>query len=176
MITLLEKGKPFPQFHGIEGVFADINGSGITLIFSFGHPDYSELQSFSVNAPFKIRSGLVDDVLFFAVKPGSMPWSDTYWVPSQLDFDLQPIQPDKGLALTIILVDADSAVIKQLRVIGLGTEFSRLLKEQVEFVKKENQPAALMMRKAEAVQAAYDTSELLRRLKNRYETVSGGII
>lgn len=92
----------------------------------------------------KIRQGKIefalfekDEILFLLVKiPGVMGWSDApFHVGLYSDGRTVPNEiPDgAGWGLTVIGVDARNGMIKALRLIGLGTNFSR---KMIEIIKK----------------------------------------
>lgn len=173
----IKVGERLPLFKHVEGVFVDVGESGVTIFFSLFEPTPKELESFTSRSSFKIRSGVIDNVLFFTLKPGSLPWSDAYWIPSNDPVRLQKAGYGQGVALTLVLIDAHTSVVKRIRLIGLGTEFSKVLKEQTDFIldyKRGDFKEGVM--RAQNVQDRYSTEELMRKLKNRYETAVGGII
>ena len=176
-MNAIKVGERLPLFKHIEGVFVDIGESGVTIFFSFFEPTSKELESFTSRSSFKIRSGVIDNILFFTLKPGSLLWSDAYWIPGNDPVRLQKAGDDRGIALTLVLIDAYTSVVKKIRMIGLGTEFSRVLKEQTDFIMKYKRGSFQEgVFRAKNVQDLYSTEELVHKLKNSYETTVGGVV
>lgn len=79
-----------------------------------------------------------EDILFLLVRiPGTMDWSDApFHIGLYRDGRQVPVEiPDgAGWGLTVIGVDARNGMIKAIRLIGLGTDFSR---KMIEIIKKQ---------------------------------------
>lgn len=111
-----------------EGCILNYDQAGPSLVISMTGMTAKEAE--------KIRQGKIefalfekDEILFLLVKiPGVMGWSDApFHVGLYSDGRTVPNEiPDgAGWGLTVIGVDARNGMIKALRHIGLGTDFSR---------------------------------------------------
>lgn len=123
--------------HVPDGCILNYDDSGPTLVISMSGMTAKETK--------KIKEGKIefalfekDEILFLLVKiPGVMDWSDApFHIGLYADGRQVPEEiPDgAGWGLTIFGVDARNGMIKALRLIGLGTDFSRRM---IETIKKQ---------------------------------------
>lgn len=172
---LFRVGEKIEKFIGKEGMFIDINDTGISVIASFSAPTFEEKEDFTSKAGFKIRSGIINNVLFFTVKIGSMPWSDCYWLANDTKTNLVEPSEGEGYGLSLILINALDGKIEKIRLIGLGTKFSKELKREVEEIENKGIVFINGLQLANQAMIKHDTNDIVRMLKNRYETSYGAI-
>ena len=158
-MTQLEVGKPFPVMAGRgEGVIFNIDDAGAMLIYNFRRPTEKEIAAVKQDQPFEIRFLELDGIIWILSKCGSLEWTDAPYNPrtSQLG-NLPSFGENQGLGLTLMMTDANTAIIKSLRMIGLGTKFSKALIEAT-----ANQRAMPM--------DDYEVAASINNTMNRYST------
>lgn len=131
----IEVGKPFKEFLGKgEGVVLEIIGSVGLLVFMLNNIREDEVKQFSNSNPMEFRMTAMEDVLMFTVKVGDLPWSDAPYSPhlSSPCTEIGKIPEGQGIALNIVLMDATTGIVKAIRTVGLGHDFSCHMKEQIE--------------------------------------------
>ncbi len=168
--VVMEVGKPCPQLAFGEGVAIGFDRSGISVIFSFSNPTKEEIKAVSSDSDFEIRSMVRDGCLWIFLKCGSMPWAEAPYLPYQdISRYLDPIEDDSsGYALMLYMVDADDTTIKHMRLVGLGNQFSKKLRADIEelvrtpFVEIERIDAVA------AMQANYTPGQMARMCGNYY--------
>lgn len=115
-------------------------------------------------------------IVFLLYKFGAIPWSDapySWHMTAKTGQQTLPsdIPEGMGALLTKILVDASDGIIRGIRAIGLGTEFSRqlhaaIIDQSVQAFDQDRYDAAL-----HDVYQRYQTSDaLLARAIARYRT------
>lgn len=131
-MTQLTVGKPSP-FAGLpEGCIFDFDEAGAILICTLNRPTVKEIQSFSVESPLQIRFVRIDGVLFMLFKFGWMSWMDApYDIRLTKCTKFPELGETQGYAMTIVLQDQMSAVVKSLRFVGIGHDFSMALKAEI---------------------------------------------
>ncbi len=130
-MTQLEVGKPFPVMAGRgEGVIFTIDDSGAMLIYNFRRPTEKEIAAVKQDQPFEIRFLELDGIIWILSKCGSLEWTDAPYNPRASSLSVLPsFGESQGLGLMLLMTDASTAIIKSLRMIGLGTKFSKALIE-----------------------------------------------
>lgn len=92
----------------------------------------------------------VPPTLLLPFRFGEQPWSEATFTPHLVPEDRRPagleLQEGQGLALQVALVDADTGLVRALRLIGLPTELSRRLLEETRALESSPWPG----------EAAYD--------------------
>lgn len=112
-----------------EGVSFDITDDGATMIVFFGSPTTGEIEQFKSGKNFEIRFIELYDVIMITVKIGNLNWMDAPYSP-HLSKNLTKFQlpnEKQGLGLTLILIDAITGEIKNIRLLGLSERFTRRL-------------------------------------------------
>ena len=129
----MQKFKVGGYFYGYpkamqEGCMLLYDAGGPTLLVSLSAMDAKEAKKIQKG---KINFALFekDGIMFLLVDiPGAIDWSDAPFHIG-LHKDDRPV-PDgipegKGLGLTVLGMDANTSMIKALRLVGLGTDISR---------------------------------------------------
>jgi hypothetical protein len=112
-----------------EGIHLGFDDSGLYLLVCLDRMTEKEIK--------KLRTGKAefalyekDGILFLLVRiPGVLDWSDAPFHMGlyEDEREVPEIPEGAGLALTIYGIEATSGKIKSMRLIGLGTKFSREL-------------------------------------------------
>lgn len=98
-------------------------------LYFFQNPTADEIEQFKSGTNFEIRFAELYGVIMITVKIGNLNWMDASYTP-HLSKSLTKFQlPNKGqgLGLTLILVDAVTGKIKQIRLLGLSEKFMKRL-------------------------------------------------
>ena len=138
----LEVGKPFEpgKTNYPEGVKFDFTEGGLVLLLFFAGPTEEEVEAVRAGG-FKI--GFFDiaildndtfkgNIIFLVFKFGDLPWMD---VPFTIHLAQckAPAEIEEGLGygLQVLLIDAATGVLKGIRLVGLGTEWSRNFRQAI---------------------------------------------
>lgn len=129
MLANYEVGKSYDEFRCMEQVKMNLDGSGLTLYLMYNNPSNEEVSEYSSNHPMQIGYVYMHGVLLFVIRFGNQQWID---VPYHPLIGARPTIPEEieggqGLSLFVCLADCSTGVVKQLRLIGLETIFSRKL-------------------------------------------------
>ena len=130
-MEVFEVGKVYKPAIGIgEGVRFDLSYAGATLMYVFDAPSPDEVAQMRSGKSFEIRYTEQCGIIWVTSKCGNLAWTDAPYNP-RLSSDLPPAyyEDGEGLALTLVMIDARDAVVKSVRLIGLGTRFSHDLTE-----------------------------------------------
>lgn len=105
------------------------------LNFYMANPRVEEIQAIKKGeAKFKIL--FENDILFLIVSFGKLPWSDApyHWaiLPEKLKTSPEQIAEGMGIALETILVDAETGIVRAIRVNGLPNKLSREIVKAIE--------------------------------------------
>jgi hypothetical protein len=97
----------------------------------FDKPTDSEVESVKSG---RVELGLCvkENTIFFLSKFSGMEWMDAPYSPylsKNTRFD--DLANDMGYALHVVLVDASSGIIKAMRLIGMQTHFSKILRKEI---------------------------------------------
>ena len=145
-----------------EGTFFDYNGS-FALIYNYYRPTADEISEVKAGKPFEIRIVTINGILFILSKAGNQPWQDAPFTPHYAKCKEYPVpEVNNGFSLMFIMTDAASGRIQSLRMIGLGHDFSKKLREVI--MEKLDQPFDNdeYNAKISSVYRAYTTEDLLR--------------
>lgn len=142
----------------------DVDDGGAVLLVYM-----SKLKDFEIEnvRAGKIEFGLFveDEALFITCKFWKMARIDApYSIHlSKKPTSMHPIGDGLGLALTVYLIDADTGILKVIRLIGLGTSFSRKLKEAIgEQIQRPFNKSAYF-NKINAIMQKYSSDQLYAR-------------
>jgi hypothetical protein len=162
MITF-EVGKPYLPALGLgEGVRFNIGPDGAFLLYGFDRPTVKEVAAVGTGQSFEIRFVTIDGILWILSKCGSLEWTDSPYNPrlSRSIPGKQSIVDGAGLGLTLVMCDSRDAVVKYVRYIGLGTEFSRRLLEEAAILKEIPQSMAEADASIQRTMLMFPTSKL----------------
>lgn len=146
-----------------ENVYFDIDDTGATLLVFFRNPLSDEIEQFKSGKNFEIRFTELYGIIMVTVKIGSLNWMDAPYTP-HLSKNLTTFQlPDenKGLGLTVVLVDAASGEIKHIRLLGLSEKFTRDLFGVVMDHKMQNFDKIEYQKSLSRIFSTYKTSQIV---------------
>lgn len=151
-----------------EGTIFEITESGPIWFFNYASPTDKEISDMSEGCPFEIRALLTENILWIFAKCGDQEWAEAPYNPHLSTFPVLSPLPDNGsgYALTLVMLDAATQIIRHIRVIGLGNRFSRQLEKDVDellcrpFTRAEYD---LAIRKT---QARYSTAQMVKMCRN----------
>ncbi len=171
-MTTFSVGTRYPQFAtGTDAIRCAVTASGITLTVSLAGISASEEEQFQQGAPFELRFCTVRGVFFWLAKFGDMEWMDAPYNPALGEpVELDLIDDNEGYALTILLFDSDTGELRNVRLIGLGTDFSRAVRREIQGLLAEPLPAPVYDSVLASVMAAYPTRDLVRMARYRYRS------
>ena len=123
-----------------EGVKFDFIEGGPVLLLFFAGPTEEEVEAVR-GGGFKIgflESGIIEDnrhkgiIIFLLFRFGRLPWMDAPF-SIHLAQRKTPAEVEDGLGygLQVLLIDAATGVLKVIRLVGLGTEWSRNFRQAI---------------------------------------------
>jgi hypothetical protein len=129
---IIETGKSrLSMFDGVgDGYLIEYDeSSGFNLYVLLNRVTGEELEAFKPKNYFEIAFTQIYDCGVVCLKFGSMPWGDANFEPRLYTYPLSyPILDEhttEGLAFNVIVVDpSENGLVKSIRMIGLGHEFS----------------------------------------------------
>lgn len=152
-----------------EGTMIEISDAGAVLKVFFNEPTQNEIKQFQSGEPFEIRVTELYDVIMFTFKFGCLNWMDAPYNP-HLSKDLnglELLEEGQGLALTIVLVDTKTGIIKNMRLVSLSTYFTKSLFKYI--LDSKSKPFDLNQydETIDRINASYSTERLIK-LSNVY--------
>jgi len=111
--------------NGIGAIFDYTDNGCISHIFIDG-PTHAELANIG-HGDIETALAVVEDVIFVLFKFGSFNWMDfpyNFSLSTQLS-RVDYVKAGDGLALSIVVVDTATTLIKTMRVVSLGYDFSK---------------------------------------------------
>lgn len=165
----LEVGQLFEPSvtHYNEGVKFDFTQGGPILLIFFEHPTAKEVESIR-SGKFTMKFYDTDNIIFMFFKFGSLNWMDapyTVHLSQPFGFSKELKQENIGFGLQIYLVDAATGILKVIRLIGLGHEFSSLLRDAILKQKETPFNRGVYMFKLNELCKRYSTNELVEYAK-----------
>lgn len=134
MFKKYEVGNIYPEVKGHnEGCYFDISDEGANLVVYFNRPTKEEIENFKSEKRFEMRLIELSDIMMFLVKFGSLNWMDAPYTP-HLSKNLSKInlEPEKGLAVTIMLFDTSNGHLESIRFISLSERFTEKIKKNID--------------------------------------------
>lgn len=113
--------------NGADGYIMEYSEDcGLSLHVFLNGVSPQEREQFATDKPFEIRFVVIKRILFFCLKFGNMDWADCAFSPNL--YSPPPcfgkVAAGQGLALNILLIDSGAGELLNVRLIGLGHEFS----------------------------------------------------
>lgn len=125
-------GQRVPEWAtGVDGCVMEYQDVGGLMLFYFlNEPNILERMSFRCDADFQIAFTSISQVGFCSIKIGDLEWSDCAFSPCIYDKapDFAEVEPGKGYPINLLLIDAATGVLMEIRTIGLGHDFSKLFR------------------------------------------------
>ncbi len=169
-----EVGKCYTPALGLgEGARFGIGSDGATLMYGFDRPTPAEVAATKAGQGFEIRFVTVGGIIWILSKCGNLSWVDSPYNPRLSSGILDPgsIADGEGLMLTLVMLDSRDAVVKSIRAIGLGTDFSRRLLAEAFNVRQQAMTVRDASMSIQAVMLAYPTNRLVQmaQRENRFK-------
>jgi len=124
---LLQEGKTrYPEVPKF-----DFDQAGGVLYVFFKSPSQAEIDAFRSGA---VKLGLFykDDIIFMLFKFGNLHWIDIpYTCHLSQPFVFGHLEDDMGYGMTLVFADADTGIVKVLRLIGWPHKMSQLFQSCV---------------------------------------------
>lgn len=161
---LLATGDRIEKYRGVcDGVMFDMADDGGTLLVLFRNPSAEETEQIKKG---KLRFGLYikEGIIFMLSKFGSLAWTDAPYhaALSKKLTRMENLAPSKGYGVVIVLIDTANGEVKALRQVGLGTEYSKKLREAIEKQRTELFSAGEYNRKLNETYTNYSTEDMVR--------------
>lgn len=160
-----EKGQIIEEFKNhAQGIQFDIADNGATMFVFFDEPTNEEIKQFESGSDFEIRALEIYDVIMLTVKIGNLNWMDApYNVHLSKNLTtLQPINYNKGLGLTLVLIDVSTGEIKHIRFMSLSERFSKELFRMVRTQKEKVFNKQVYAMNINCIFGSYSTRELVK--------------
>jgi len=129
MMHRYEVGKPHnpdqPNRTYPEGFHLNYMDGDISVIAYMDQPTAGEIRDFKSGVPqFALVEG--KSCLVLCIRMGTQPWSDAPWEAWRQQTGRGLPEPGANL-LTVLLCDARGGIVRNIRVIGLNTDFAQAL-------------------------------------------------
>jgi hypothetical protein len=134
MLRHLEVGQLFEpgRTHYDEGTKFEFTQGGPVLFIMFERPTEKEIEAVRAGK-FIMKFYEHDNIVFMLFKFEGVPWIDApYNINLSPLFEFEQMSETQGFGLQIYLVDAATGILKVIRYVGLGHEFSVRLREAME--------------------------------------------
>ena len=118
---------------GYDGVIFDVADDGATLVIRMCAPASKEKQAFK--SGLSLRYKVVDGIIFILIRIGTMQWMDApYYVgfSPNLTRCFELPKNGEGLAVHALLVDGNTGILVDQKMIGLTTDGSLKLIKSIE--------------------------------------------
>ena len=126
-----------------EGVRFDLTYSGGMLMYLFNNPTAHEVEQMKSGKSFEIRFSEINGIIWVTSKCGDLAWTDAPYNPRLSSGLPDPdFEDGNGIALSLVMIDVPSGIVKSARLIGLGTSFSHYLTEKALEIRE--QPMTIM--------------------------------
>lgn len=162
-------GQVIPKFkYASEGVRIDWTDDGIYIIVTCYKPTNHEMHEYSSAGQAQVKLTQVNDVIFFLMKFGDLPWMDApYSIHLSLATNLSSIpdcyiaEKNKGYPIRLFLVDTSTGELKRIRLFVLGNHESNKLNKFVQNQLKKPFNWRQYNNTVDLVYATYTTADLL---------------
>lgn len=165
MNNVFKVGMPYIPALGLgEGARFSIGEDGAFLLYGFDRPTASEVAAVDSGQGFEIRFVTIGGIIWILTKCGSLNWTDSPYNP-RLSSEIpvpESITDGAGLSLMLVMLDSRDAIVKSVRLIGLGTDFSRRLLSEVQEVRKQTMTIMQASLSIQRTMASYPTSKLVK--------------
>ncbi len=105
--------------------------SGPALFIFFKKPTENEIESIRTG-DLKIGFTEINGIIFMLFKFAGIPWMDApYTIHLSPPVEPQKVEEGTGYGLQIFLIDANTGILKTMRLIGMGTGWSRAFREAI---------------------------------------------
>lgn len=152
--------------HGTDGCVMEYqNVGGLTLLYFLNEPNILERMAFRYDSDFQITFTPISRVGFFGIRVGEMEWSDCafspcIYAPAPV---FAEVIPGQGYPINLLLIDATTGTLMEIRTIGLGHEFSKQFRQWCLQCLKDPISNDHYHNIVNQVYQSYSTNELVRR-------------
>ena len=163
-MNYFEVGKPYSPAFGLgEGVRFNLASDGAAMIYAFDNPTPDEIDQMHSGNGFEIRFVTLGGIIWIMSKCGNLEWTDAPYNP-RLSSSLPelPSGDTEGTALTLVMLNSRDAVVKSVRLIGLGTEFSRRLISEATALRNMTMTVKEAAMSINQTMAKYSTKDLIK--------------
>mgnify|MGYP001623144139 CR=1 FL=1 len=145
---------------GKDQIQFDLTDGGAILLAQMHKPTAAEARAYKNGVP-QFKYTVIDGVLYFLSRFGTLNWTDA---PFHRDLAVNatklPNPKDgEGLGVHVMLVDAATGILKVQRLIGLSTQFTRDLVEEI--VKQPIMSRSQYLASVNATYARYSTRDMV---------------
>ena len=161
--SVFKVGQVYQPAVGIgEGVKFTLSKDGALLLYSFDSPAAEEVAEMKAGKGFEIRFVTLGGIIWVMSKCGDLDWADAPYNPRLVGALPEEPEGKEGTALTLVMVDSRSGVVKSVRLIGLGSDFSRALLKEATEVRSKAMTVMDANRSINNTMMRYDTKSLVR--------------
>ena len=159
---MLKVGQKRPEWKTVQGLILEYSSSGgFTLYYNQPNLTQKEIKQFKANEPFQIAFKEFDDVGIFCFKFGDgsimdAPFSPNLYTPRPT---FAPIPQTNGYVLTVLIIEHTTGELKDMRVIGLGNEFSNIVRNFCLRSLEKNISKTQYVEAIDSIYSTYPTSE-----------------
>lgn len=160
-------GQRVPEWAtGTDGCIMEYQDlGGLMLMYFLNEPNILERIAFRSEAEFQITFTPISQVGFFGVKIGEMEWSDCAFSPCIYDEAPEFVEPEQnmGYPINLMLIDASTGTLMEIRTIGLGHAFSKMFRNWCLESLKQPISRTQYHDTVQRVYSRYSTKELVER-------------
>lgn len=160
---LFEEGKTSYQ----EGARFDLREEGAFLFFYYKAPTYIEIEDITGG---KIELGLYikEEMIFALFKFGGQNWFDApYTVHLSPKYEFKKLEDHLGVPMHVFVIDANTGIIKGMRLIALPNKFTGYLYSAVVNQKTLPFDKEKYFQKINQIYGNYSTEDILERAEFR---------
>lgn len=169
-LQIMGVGQVVPEAIGRKDeIIFDIDDVGISITAYYNLPKESEIKNYTGPSGFEIRYSKFKEFLMITAKIGDLPWVDMPYTP-HLSINLTRIivpEEGQGLSLWLRLIDTSTGKIVSQRLIGLSTEFSLKLIDDIEDCMQNQFDLPSYSKKIADLYARYSIRQLAEQYKVR---------
>mgnify|MGYP007069919494 CR=1 FL=1 len=157
-----------------DGPVFEIDDGGAVLLVFMRNPTEKEVEGFMQGQAFEMRFVEKEGYLFVVFKAGDLPWMDAPYNPrlsiNWTRFDLTENDKDKGLSLTVMLIDTRTGEIKEIRLIGMSFNFTIKLIDAInKIMSKPDLGRDAVMENIKKTMSRYTSLDLAKQgIRNRF--------
>lgn len=172
-VKCLSVGKVYPDMKtGQDGYVMEWDEfSGLSLYCFMCNMRPEEVVQFDADNPFEIAFTVIEDVCFFAVKFGGLMWGDCPFSPAiykaagrEKHFPLL-LEAGVGLAVNVLVYDTLTGVLENIRLVGLGHEFSQKWLDWVREAERRPLSMAEYNNRIDRVYQKYSSEDIAQKAK-----------
>lgn len=160
-----EIGGCFPIEIKSVGHFLEFFGNSVNWITNYLKPSSQEIYEYTNSKNIEFRYLVLDGVLFFLLKIGTLKWQEApYNISLMRDCTITKtkIIEQEGFPIYIYLVEAETGILKSQRLLKLDTQFSRGLQNEINALRNQAISISDWNNRLNRIYQKYSTEELVR--------------